>query len=111
MDNRTLRNALSKRIPEVYFIARPWKAKGRVNWLMYAKIPPIKRPVKIIADMPDTAILSHAELLNTMIGEISDEIRKIKKTAHVDDDPYEVFPPLDADGQRIFDHDGIQFYE
>jgi len=112
MDNRTIRNALTKRIPEVYFIARPWKTPGKINWLMYAKIPPIRRPVKIIADMPDTALLSHRELLNTMVSEVADRIRDIKTGKFtLEDDPDEIYPPLSEEGQKIFDHDGIQYID
>lgn len=110
MDNRTIRNALTRRIPEVYFIGKPWKQAGKVYWLMYAKVPGIRRPVEIIADMPDTAILSHRELLNTMISEVADELKALRTgKKNLVDRPDEEFPPLSAEGQKVFDNDGIQY--
>lgn len=112
MDNKTIRNALLKRIPEVYYIGKPIPNKGKVNWLMYAKIPGINRPVMLIADMPDTAILSHKELLSTMINEIADEIKALRTGRKaVKDDPTEIHPPLSYEGQKVFDSEDIQYMD
>lgn len=110
MDNITIRTAIMKRCPEVYFIAKPIKQHGKVIVSMLAKIPPIKRPIQLFCDMPDTAIISHKELLTTLISELSDEIRKIKSGEKAPpDNPLERWPPLSADGQKVFDSEGIQY--
>lgn len=111
MDNRTIRNALMRRIPEVYFIGKPVKSRGKVHWIMYAKVPGQTRPVEIIADMPDTALVSHTELLSNMVGEIADEIKKIRTgRKNLPDRPDECYPPLSAEGQKVFDSPDIQYY-
>lgn len=77
---------------------------------MYAKLPNHKRPVEIIADMPDTAILSHRELLNTMISEVADELKALRTGRKgLADRPDECFPALSLEGQKVFDNDGIQY--
>lgn len=110
MDNRTIRKGLMARIPEVYFIGAPIHNAGKVNWLMFAKIPGIKRPVMLIADMPDTALLSKHELLNTMISEVADEIKALRiGKKSLKDDPEEKYPPLSPEGQKVFDSPDIQY--
>ena len=112
MDNRTIRIAVMKRCPEVYFISKPVKANGKIHWLMYAKIMGIGIPVEIRADMPDTALISHNELLTTMVSEIYDAIKDLrtgKKSLEVN--PLEDnFKPLSAEGKRVFDSPEIQYY-
>lgn len=80
MDNRTIRRAMTRRVPEVYFIDRPVHIAGKVVWALIAKIN--GRPYKLLADMPDTALVSHTELLNTMVSEVYDEVAKIKRGAY-----------------------------
>lgn len=84
MDNRTIRRALTRRVPEIYFVDAPVHIQDKVVWALIAKIE--GRPYKILADMPDTALVSHTELLNTMVSEVYDEVAKIKRGA--------LFPPL-----------------
>lgn len=110
MDNRTIRQAIMKRCPEVYFIAKPMRKDGKIFVPMLARIKGQKRPTQLFGDMPDTALVSHRELLNTLISEISDEIRKIangEKTPS--DNPLEDWPPLSLEGQKVFDQEGIQY--
>lgn len=77
MDNRTIRRAVTRRVPEIYYIDAPIKVPGKVAWLMLAKIN--GRPYKLIADMPDTSLVSHNELLTTMVSELYDHVAKIKR--------------------------------
>lgn len=110
MDNRTIRQAIMKRCPEVYFIARPIKQHGKVIISMLARIPGQKRPTQIFSDMPDTALISHRELLSTLISEVSDEIKKIKSGEKTPpDNPLESWPTLSLEGQKVFDTEGIQY--
>jgi hypothetical protein len=111
MDNRTIRLAVMKRCPEIYFISPPSKANGKIYWLMFAKIKGINRPVELHCDMPDTALISHRELLTTMVSEIYDEIKHLRtgKKA-LKDNPDEKFKPLSDEGQKIFDSPEIQYY-
>lgn len=110
MDNRTIRKAIMTRCPEVYFIAKPIKQHRKVIVSMLARIPGIKRPVQLFADMPDTAIISHRELLNTLVSELADEIRKLRTGAKsLTDNPLEKWPPLSAEGQKVFETEGIQY--
>lgn len=80
MDNRTIRRALTRRVPEVYFIDHPVHIAGKVVWALVAKIN--NRPYKLLADMPDTALVSHNELLTTMVSEVYDEVAKIRRGAY-----------------------------
>lgn len=110
MDNRTIRQAIMKRCKEVYFIAKPIKQHGKIIVPLLAKIPGQKRPTQIFADMPDTALISHRELLTTLISELSDEIRKIRTGEKTPpDNPLESYPPLSIEGQKVFDTEGIQY--
>lgn len=110
MDNRTIRQAFLKRIPEVYFIGKPVENKGKIYWIMYAKIDGQKRPVEIIADMPKTSLVSHRELLTNMVNEVADEIKKIRTgRKSVQDRPDENYPPLSLEGQKVFDSPDIQY--
>jgi hypothetical protein len=81
VDNRTIRRALMRRVPEVYFIHAPVRANRKIYWRILANIK-IKggreRIFKILADMPETALISHKELLNTMISEVYTEVQNIK---------------------------------
>jgi len=81
---------------------------------MYAKIEGQKRPIRLLADMPDTAILSFKELMNTMVSEIYDEIQAIKKGVITPpDDPWDIdtgVGPLSQEGQKVFDSPEIQYY-
>lgn len=87
-------------------------ANGKIYWVMFAKVPGIKIPVELHCDMPNTALVSHRELLNTMISEVYDEIRKLKSGAkNVMDHPdQDGIPPLSAEGQKVFDSPEIQYY-
>ena len=111
MDNKTIRLAVMKRCPEVYFISKPVKSHGKVWWLMYAKIPGIKIPVELRCDMPDTAIISHRELLTTMVSEIYDEIKGLRTgKIPLKDNPLEAgWKKLSAEGQKVFDSPEIQY--
>lgn len=112
IDNRTIRLTVMKRCPEVYFISKPVKTHGKIFWLMYAKVPGIKIPVELRCDMPDTALISHNELLTTMVSEIYDEIKDLKNgRKNLADNPLEDgFKPLSAEGQKVFDSPDIQYY-
>lgn len=76
-----MRRALSRRVPEIYFIHAPVRANGKVYWRMLANIK-LKggkhRLFKLMADMPETALVSHKELLNTLVSEVYDEVQAIK---------------------------------
>lgn len=113
MDNKTIRNVVMKRCPEIYFISSPSRHKGKVYWVMFAKVHGIKRPVELHCDMPDTAILSHRELLNTMVSEIYDELRLLKSGAKsLKDHPDQAgMPPLSEEGQKVFDSPDIQYMD
>lgn len=87
MDNRTIRNAITKRVPEVYFIlpgircVDPVTRKPAWMWRMYANVPVRGKGqhlVKLAVTMPDTALVSHKELLNTAVSELYDEVKKIR---------------------------------
>lgn len=87
MDNRTIRNAITKRVPEIYFIlpgircVDPVTYKPAWMWRMYANIPVKGKGqhlCKLAVTMPDTALVSHRELLNTAVSELYDEVKKIK---------------------------------
>lgn len=113
MDNRTMRLTVMKRCPEVYFISPPARNSGKIHWLMYAKIPGIKIPVELRCDMADTALISHNELLTTMVSEIYDEIKGLKSgRIGLKDNPLEdKIPPLSAEGQKVFDSPEIQYMD
>lgn len=108
MDNRTIRNALTKRVPEVYFVSKPTKIGNKIKFLLVAKIN--RRPFYLCADMPDTAIISHRELLNTMVSEVYDEVGKIKRgEKHPDIVPDErALPPLSTEDLEAFDFNEIE---
>lgn len=115
MDNRTIRRALMRRCPEVYFISRPKfmvkDGKRFIVWGMLAKIKNVPIPVQLVADMPDTALLSHKELLNTLVSEVYDAIRKVEKNpSDLPMAPGEFHPPLSAEGRRVFDNPEIQYF-
>lgn len=76
MDNRTIRRAIEKRVPEIYFIHAPVLTDGKVYFRMLANID--GKLYKMVADMPNTALVSHKELLNTMVTELYDEVKKIR---------------------------------
>lgn len=112
MDNRTIRKAVMKRCPEVYFISPPSRSGGKIYFVMFAKIKGIKIPVELHCDMPDTSLISHRELLTTMVSEIYDELKALKTGRknlkdHPDEDG---IPPLSAEGQKVFDSPEIQYY-
>jgi hypothetical protein len=100
-----------KRCPEVYFISPPAKHRGKILMVMLAKVTGIKIPVELHCSMPDTALISHRELLNTMVSEVYDELARLKSgkknlAAHPDQ---QGMPPISAEGQRIFDSPDIQY--
>jgi hypothetical protein len=102
MDNRTIRRAVTRRVPEIYFIDAPVHVNNRVAWLMMASIN--GRPYKIIADMPKTSLVSHNELLTTMVSELYDEVSKIKRGAKFPEMvPEELgYTPLTAEELEVF---------
>lgn len=120
MDNRTIRRAIMRRCPEVKFVSPPQFVAKEVNgrkdryvvWGMLAKIKGVKTPVKIIADMKDTALASHSELVSTMISEIYDEIRKVERgQKNLEIAPGENHPPLSDEMLKIFHNDDdIHFF-
>jgi hypothetical protein len=115
MDNRTIRRAVMRRCPEVYFISPPRRGfdktgKKKIFFLMLAKIEGIKIPVELHCDMPETALISHWELLSTMVNEIYDEISALKTGKKNLEMLPDTAPPLSAEGQRVFDNPEIQYY-
>lgn len=108
MDNRTIRNAVTNRVPEIYYVSQGQKIHGKVKYLMLAKIN--RRPFYICADMPDTALVSHRELLNTMVSEVYDEVGKIKRgELHPNIVPDErMLPPLTEADLAAFDFNEIE---
>lgn len=108
MDNRTIRTAIMKRLPEVYFVHAPIRRNNKVYVRMLANIK--GKLYKFLGDMPDTALCSHRELLGTLISETYDEIKAIKSGQK---DP-EILPeekdytPLGEEEKRIL---GIQTVE
>lgn len=117
MDNRTIRLAVMRRCPEVYWISEPRRGLDekqkihKIYWLMYAKIAGQKRPTRLQCDMLDTAIISHNALLSTMVNEIYDEIKDIRTGRKTPpDDPWdEGRQELSAEGQKVFDSPEIQY--
>ena len=103
MDNRTIRRAITRRVPEVYFISQPMQEPSRIKWALLAKIN--GKPYKMVADMPNTALVSHNELLTTMVSEIYDYVRKIEKgTISPDCLPSEAhLPPLTEEQLRLME--------
>jgi len=101
MDNRTIRRAITRRVPEIYFISSPIQEPNRIKWALLAKIN--GKPYKLVADMPNTALVSHNVLLTTMASEIYDEVAKIKRGAKTPDIlPNEAhLPPLTFDELAI----------
>lgn len=77
MDNRTIRTAIMNRVPEVYHIFTPIRKNGKVYLRMYVNID--GKLYKMLGDMPDTALISHRELLNTMVSELHDEVSAIRR--------------------------------
>jgi len=104
MDNRTIRRALTRRVPEVYFVDAPVHVAGKVVWALIAKIN--GKPYKLLADMPDTALVSHTELLNTMVSEVYDEVAKIKRGAYTPPlaPGEEDLTPLDDEALRLLSY-------
>lgn len=84
LDNRTIRNALTNRVPEVYFVFPPQQGWRKTYIAFLVKIN--GKPYKMTADMPTTALVSHKELITTMVSEVYDEVKKIKAGA--------ISPPL-----------------
>lgn len=113
MDNRTIRNAVTNRVPEVYYVSPPTKIGSKIKFLMIAKIrlPNMsERPFYLCADMPDTALVSHRELLSTMVSEVYDEVGKIKRgEKHPEIVPDErSLPPLSKRDLKAFDFNEIE---
>lgn len=113
MDNKTIRLAVMKRCPEVYFISPPSRSKGKIWFVMLAKVKGIKIPVELHCNMPDTALINHRELLTTMVSEIYDEIKHIStgQKALKDHPDQDGMPPLSEEGQKVFDSPEIQYWD
>jgi hypothetical protein len=100
VDNRTIRRALTRRVPEVYFVHHPIMHGKKVYWRLLANIN--GKLYKILADMPKTALISHKELLNTMVSEVYDEVQAIKCGSFAPDllDKERDWTPLSAEDAR-----------
>lgn len=107
MDNRTIRNAIAKRIPEIYFIHAPQRVANKVYWRMLANID--GKLYKFLADMPSTALVSHRELLNTLVSEVYDEVKAIKRKLKTPPTlPQEKdWTPLSEDDKRLLGIDSV----
>lgn len=101
MDNRTIRAALTKRVPEIYFVHSPVSQNGKVYWRLLANIN--GKLYKILADMPNTALISHRELLNTMVTEVYDEVKAIRCSRKVPGllPAEKDYTPLSAEDERV----------
>lgn len=101
MDNRTIRRAIEKRVPEIFFIHAPVQANNKVYWRLLANIN--GKLYKMVADMPLTALISHKELLNTMVSELYDQVTGIKAGRIVPDSlPAEKdWTPMSDEDQRM----------
>lgn len=102
MDKRTILIAVMKRVPEVYFMQGPKYKGNKTYWCLWCNIK--GKPAKLIADMPKTALVSHKELLSTMISEVYDEVQKIKNGERILDIAKEEIglPPLSDEDKRLF---------
>lgn len=77
---------------------------------MLAKVKDIDIPIQLRANMPDTALVSHRELLNTLVSEVYDEIGSYKNgKRNIEMAPEETFAPLSAEGKKVFDNPEIQY--